>query len=1057
MRRIAAAAALGALAACGGSSSSTPGGVDAGPIGSSSSLTIVACSLGCSPDTSGAPIGCAISEVFVNQVIAVEFDKPIDPDSLSPLSFRVVSETGSTPLGEYVVDPTNPRRAQFRPLVTFGSDGFPQFGFNPSLSYKVEIPASDGPGAIGFFVTGLGGEPNGTPLSCTVTPSLAVQDLAPGAPEVAVTIEELSVGGAVYNGFDQPDGVAPAARLRFEFDDVMNPATLANAVTKQSDFIEVRLDLDGDLTDAADQIAIPGTFDLEIVQTAAEQSTTVVFTPDADLPTAGSDPLEPRRVVVVLPPTITDLGGNPLANATTFSFTTVPNPSVEEVLTATFDGSQPDLDRTRTSMLPDPLYAPIDATAPLSLGGRMLRGLGGGSGRLGSVVVPGGTELVLSTGPTIPTRFGPDLATGPVYDDQGTAEPEDDVVVAYHVQTEILDLGLYPADWSSNGVDGDGPGESVATVVDGVFEFASLTVLPGGRLRLVGDNPGRLFVRGDAEIRGLIEVAGGSADDQTSLAGTGGAGGAAGPGAGAGGRGGDRGTVVGDLLVPVDGFAHPPGTAIELDGADGGGRGGLAPAGGDDFGAGAGGASVPAVYPGPAIFDLGGFEPNDTCRSSQVGVPGGGGSYALPAGALLWSTPTPEQGIPATPAIAPPSASVVSVDLFDLDPDDGGLLVGGAGGGGGGNGIAFSRLGASPATDCVSPFGPTFLSLFWDASGAGGGGGGGAVQLQVGHVLSIDGGIAAGGGDGGGLIAGVSEEEEEGAAAPGGGGSGGAVLVQAFDLDLAPFPGVVDVSGGQGGFNYRNGSRGGDGAPGVARVETASYLAGSLPVGVAVPDPLEFGSVLGSLAPAALPDAPLPADKILALGPWEPGASGPGAVVGLETCWLLPAPGSFEAVFESDEPAGELGWDLVLELSGALGSGAGEQVSFRGDPGSLGDFTLGASLASVVGNELGGAGQPGSAVVVRFQGLRILGAADDPCAIDPGGQSSPVLPGSLTPWLGSPEELSTYWDSVLGTTGGLAAQRRPNAVRAQILIDGAHPLAEVVAAVVELRVRVTTD
>ncbi|QDU68772.1 Ig-like domain-containing protein [Engelhardtia mirabilis] len=1072
------------LTGCSGGGSSTAGSVDTGTDVGSGGLSIVSCSLGCAGSaTSG--FSCSINEVYVNQEISVEFNKPINPSSLNALSFRVVSETGSTPSGEYAVDPTNARRAIFRPLVTFGSDGLPKFGLNPALSYTVEIPAFVS-GQLGFFVTSLAGEKNTTPLACTVLPNLGVNDAVPGNPVVTPLIEELDGSGNVLDAFSSPTDVAARSRLRLNFNDVMNPATLVNTVTSTSDFIEVRVDLDGDLTDSSDQLAIQGTFDIEISQGLTEvKGTTVLFTPGKSddppaakvFPKSGSDPLNPRVIVVVMPPTITDLGGNPLANAGEVSFTTEASIVGEESLLATFADQEQSFDGPRSSLVRDTGFTVpgLGAGEPL-YEGRLLRGLGGGSGRLGDVRVPAQSEVVISTGP-IPTVFGPDLVTGAVIDDNGTpSDPSDDTVVEYRVKSEILDSGLYPSDWATNAIPDDGPGETTTTVSNGVFEFGSLTIDPGGRLRLVGDNPARLFVRGDAVVRGAIQATGSTAVAHDSLELFGSSGAEPGPSGGAGGAGGDRSNPDAAIaaLTPAGVPKHLPGAIVVTDGTPGEGRGGLAPVGPEDFGAGVGGTQFPLVLPGPLTSDLNGFDANNLCTSSQVGVPGLGGSFAFAGGTPLYVTPTPSLGVPTLPSIPAPSGSLFTADLANLDEDAGGDLIGGSGGGGGGLGIAFTQSNGKPFNCGVPLFGSVLaLSTWKDASGAGGGGGGGGLQMQVGRTLEVQGSIALTGGNGGSLTPTPSVQQGS-MAAPGGGGSGGTFLAQAFELAIANFPGVIDVRGGAGGFNPATGSRGGDGAPGIVVMQNSAYLAGSLPAGVGTDDPLVIGGTPGvplasgegfKISPQVSQNASdnpaylAPPTDILQVGDFQKVNNGVGATVGFQSCWLLPSPGVFEATFlEDGMDPDDLGWDILFEVGGGP-LGASTVVSYRGDPGPLGLFTGGMSLADFVGNELktDDCACTGSEIVVRFQGARFLSDISDPCLVDLTSVASPVLAGSVTPWLSSPTELNTYWEDVLGAGSGLAAQRKSNMVRAQVLIDGDQPLSTVILSVVQLEVRALTD
>ena len=54
------------------------------------------------------------------------------------------------------------------------------------------------------------------------------------------------------------------------------------------------------------------------------------------------------------------------------------------------------------------------------------------------------------------------------------------------------------------------------TVTDGIFEFSTLDVHFGGTLRIVGDNPARVFVRGKARNLGRIDVSGGNGGEHDS-------------------------------------------------------------------------------------------------------------------------------------------------------------------------------------------------------------------------------------------------------------------------------------------------------------------------------------------------------------------------------------------------------------------------------------------------------------------------------------------------------------------------------------------------------------
>jgi hypothetical protein len=402
-------------------------------------------------------------------------------------------------------------------------------------------------------------------------------------------------------------------------------------------------------------------------------------------------------------------------------------------------------------------------------------------------------------------------------------------------------------------------------------------------------------------------------------------------------------------------------------------------------------------------------------------------------------------GVPPPPPLPMPSTSVLRAsDLTTLDPAIGGELIGGAGGGGGGSGIAFTKS-TGKIFACSQPnpaLGPTLQLLeFADASGAGGGGGGGAVQLQVGNRLQVLGSVVLRGGDGGGLV--NFAELAKGTAAPGGGGSGGSLLAQAFDMDLGGFPGVVDVTGGAGGQNILTASKGGAGSPGIVHLENSGAYAGIFGPDVAVDQVLVAAVESQKIEPLFTQSANLVVSDVLALDNWVPNPTGPGATYGFQTCWLVPQGNVFGVTYLGDSTDPETmelipGWDLEFELT----SLAGLVVPLRALSPQLSGLLGGQSLEQFFGSELGSdtCGCTPSPFVVRFQGARFLSEIEDPCNVFLSGDGSPVLPGSVTPWLASPEEVTAYWEnfSMISDpplSSGVISQRESNMIRAQVIID----------------------
>ncbi len=293
-------------------------------------------------------------------------------------------------------------------------------------------------------------------------------------------------------------------------------------------------------------------------------------------------------------------------------------------------------------------------------------------------------------------------------------------------------------------------------VSDGVFEFANFHVPAGITVRFEGTHPVKIFVRGDINIEGTLDVSGHTPTEVArwnSLVEAGAPGGKGGPGGAAGGEGGSepgKGTPEGkngrDMLVPP---GHPKK--------------------GQEVGTGGKGSAEnpPKLDPKKVTLDY------YTVFCVQLSFPAGGGGSATPGGlGKLIQNPKfkPKHGEPVTASKAFPFLPISS-SASSLSQ----VLLGGAGGGGAG----------------VCPWGSSSTtSPTWNR-GNGGGGGGGALALRAGGNLTVQstGILLAKGAPGGG----ASLASGSGLA-PGGGGGGGAILFQAGRLIMVN--GTVDVQGG---------------------------------------------------------------------------------------------------------------------------------------------------------------------------------------------------------------------------------------------------------------------
>ena len=1059
----ASAAALGLslfLAGCSGGGASSGGG----------EMFIESCSLGCGNAAGGTEIGCALVNIAQNAEVSILFSQPVDISSVTSSSFRLVNlNDGTVPGGVFTVDSTDSRRLVFRPSLTFTGPGNPEFGFDPDEVYELLILGED-QDPDGPYIRSTSGKSNTTRMSCTVQTTEPLIDPVPGPPTMTGYVTDslqagsnqvtydpatnLPVGGQPLNG---SSGLQTLSRVVLIFDDVMNKATIADQLGAPplippgtSNTITVWVDGDGDLNTQNDQVEQAGTWTVD-VDFDNLLRTTAVFTPDGgEFPTGGSDPLNPRKIVVEVSNQLKDIKGLNLENPGSAAFSTIAQPFDEEVLNEDFtttDNEDAEASGANWDTAPGPWGT-----------GRLSYGIGGGSGRLGALVIPPASQLTLDT----------DSQAFPLDDQEYSIMSNLDPTVDYDPTN--------PLDWPEITIDQFGE----------AFEFTSVDIGGGATLVLTGSRPGRIFARGELVHNGVIDLAGGTPEAHVSNSGgdqvnngldgqttkDGGLGGDSGPAGGAGGQGADRMDMT-DATVPVMiniGGIYNPGAVNN--GRDGGGIGGL-----PDGTGGRGGVHWPSILPtinsgdnnnpdfGDAVYSAI-TDDGNVCRIAMVAGPGSGGSHALEGG----------NGVPLSPHTPVPGAPVANTpdqtpggDNSSLDLEAPGTvgptaqrnlefwrkhLRGGSGGGGGGTSLYGSKHNAATGPNCNQPGG---LFPFFDHSAAGGGGGGGAVMLVGGRKLTLNGQIDCAGGFGGsatqpgagidlctqsGQIPGQDPDCEKNAA-PGGGGAGGAVRLQARVLQVSNIAERIRVDGGLGGQGA-GGSTGGDGSPGLVRLEYEGFT-----------NQAADADIFGPLISPYLPDDtggfndPFTSAAILSIGEWGEQTFRPESFSGSQSCWLETptTQGSFFGIdFVDDDPDAPTtpddlslrGWncDIVYDHPQA-----GEIIlPYRGVPPDDSalppeeqdayDHTLypstelgGDDFQTFIGNTLNHSEltlSTGSLIVTRFQGVRTSGTISDLCDLDTNGPG--VEPGSLTPWVDHPAKLNLF-------------QPQPNLVRFAVVFD----------------------
>jgi len=973
-------------------------------------MAIVQCSLQCNDSVvNPGQISCGITNVFVNQEIRLAFTSAIDPNSISTNSFRMIEVgTGKTPAGTFTIDAVDPRILIYRPQVTFDSAGNPIFGLTQDAVYIFTVPALGQPGELGPFIRNMSGTPNSTFLQCALTASEDVRDASPGRPRATSFVR-------VVSGYD-PNGdpiVAPAevpapgaesvwrdSSVRIVFDDVMNPATLANPVTGQSTHIRAFVDADGNTADPSDQVALNGTFTVTIDQ-RVPPSTTVIFTPSGGFPSAGRDLQNPRKVVVTLSAQISDLGGNTLLNPGQIAF------EPEQILFDPLVIDEPFDDPSREDS--------IRTGSPWG-SGLLVSGRGGGSGRLGDLIVLPGTIVELDTD--------------------------------FEDFTDITNPAIFnPA----NIIEPDQP----FAVTGGVFEFTRLRVDAGGILRILGSNSARIYVRGVADIQGQVQVRGTSAVLHASASLTGGVGGVSGPNGGDGGRGANRpdGTAFRGNFngAPIGGVANPgagpanvldPATYTQVNGVAGGGI--AAPStvdpnptfvggGGNGLGWPQPTAANPALHMPANVNDVSGleFDPFTFCQYPVPAAPGGGGAHAFDGGNGIANF------VELSPHTNPPVAlggdnALLAIDdaVRALTPELG-FLRGGGGGGGGGASVQFTGVNSAPlGFDCTQPIGgPLQISTYRAHSAAGGGGGGGGLQIAAAKRLNLAGVIDASGGDGGSGTFPPTDPQRVDLAQAGGGGAGGSVLLQSERIQIQAVPGRIDITGGQGGRGSGNfnapitPSFGGIGSPGILRLESPIVPSVEVEQVKVFPTESDLQTQYGQQHQI---------EEIFTTSDWLPLPEAPSSQSGAQSCWIRPTGNFFRLEFVEDD-VDTLGWDMALRIQGQP-----LKQSYRGA-----NQVSAMTLEEFFGREFGA-----SPMVVRFQGARAVEVLVDACSVPETGISSPIAPGSLTGWLHHPGELNTYFAD---------ASLSSNMFRFIVVWDRSHPLFSMIEGIEDLTVTIQPD
>jgi hypothetical protein len=142
---------------------------------------------------------------------------------------------------------------------------------------------------------------------------------------------------------------------------------------------------------------------------------------------------------------------------------------------------------------------------------------------------------------------------------------------------------------------------------------------------------------------------------------------------------------------------------------------------------------------------------------------------------------------------------------------------------------------------------------------------------------------------------------------------------------------------------------------------------------------------------------------------------------------MKPTVSAFQILFADDDPTNpdpdlQYGWNMDVVYDPGTGP---VNIKFRGPDTNL-PFPMSTApdFEHFLGNTLnyGVPAGTGSYLAVRFQGVQVVGALQQPCNLNLNPSGGEVLLGSLTPWVRHPADLNQF-------------NPKPNAVRFSVIFD----------------------
>jgi hypothetical protein len=296
---------LSGLAGCSGGDAKVGSASADCASGDNSLLCLTNCNLGCSST------GCLRTNIAQNEVLIFQFNKDLDPRSVTPSTIRLRTASGDQPVGDFFV---NGDQVEFVPALR-NSGGQTFFGFTPGETYSLSIPGIES----GVTLESTSGNRFGKTFTCSLISNLGIVDqnaVPPSARLVSPT--ELQLGAA-------PRDVL----IQLEFNELIDSTPFAGGSATSPVSFNVRRTRPAGSGRECDANSLPQPLVGTQRLTFTRDKSILTFLPAQPLPANVC-------IAISVTPGVIDLAGVP-ARPQQFQFLTEQVPLVEESIVENFE------------------------------------------------------------------------------------------------------------------------------------------------------------------------------------------------------------------------------------------------------------------------------------------------------------------------------------------------------------------------------------------------------------------------------------------------------------------------------------------------------------------------------------------------------------------------------------------------------------------------------------------------------------------------------------------------------------------------------------------------